>query len=117
MLAGQNSCGAEDSDLLTVHHCFERRPDRHFGFSVPHISTEKTVHRGLRFHILHDLFDGLQLVFCLIEFKSTLKFSLPGAAGAEVKSLYGFPLSIQLQELFRYPLDGLFCTRLRFFPG
>ena len=108
VLPGQQGGGGQNGALLTAHHALEGGPQGYFGLAHAHVAAEQPVHGVTLFHVLFDLGGGVELVVRLVVVETGLKVPLPVAVGREGVA-GGLPTAgIQLDELLRHLLGGLF---------
>ena len=77
MLFDQNRRWCQQCDLVTVLDRFERRPHGDFCFSKSDITTQQTIHRPRRLHVVFDRGNCGQLIRGLAVGKRLLELVLP----------------------------------------
>ena len=107
VLEGEHRGGREHGDLLVVADGFESGAHGDFSFAVADVAAEQAVHGLGRFHVADDVFDGLGLVFGLVEFESVFKFAEPFVAGRKSVSHGGFALGVELEKFVGHVFHGL----------
>ena len=108
MLPRQQGGGRKDGALLAAHDALERGPQGHFGLTHAHVAAEQTVHGIAALHILFDLGGGVELVVGLVVLEPGLEVALPVAVGREGVACGLSAAGVQLNELLRHLLGGLF---------
>ena len=108
VLPGQQGGGGQDGALFAAHDALERGPQGHFGLADAHVAAEQAVHRVAALHVLFDLGGGVELVVGLIVLEAGLKIALPVAVRREGIAGGLPPPGIQLDQLLRHLLGGLF---------
>ncbi len=117
VLEGEDGGGGEHGYLFVVADGFEGGTHGNFGFAVAHIAAEQAVHGLGGFHVVDDVFDGLTLIFGLVEFKSVFELAEPLVAGREGVSDSGFALGVELEEFVGHVFHGFADARFRLAPG
>src|SRR5580692_1075267 len=116
VLKGEYRGGRKNGDLLGVGDSFERGTHGYFGFAVPDVAAQQTIHRRGAFHVALDVGDGEILIGSLFEFEGVFKFALEVAARRKCQAGRGFSGCVQRQELFRHVFQGFADARLARIP-
>ena len=99
MLFDQNRRWCQQCDLVTVLDRFERRPHGDFCFSKPDITTQQTIHRPRRLHVVFDRGNCGQLIRGLAVGKRLLELELPFCISLISDTRTQCSCSLQLQHL------------------
>ena len=96
VLLREDRGGSENRDLFSLHHRFEGRANRHFGFAETDVAADQPIHRTRLFHVALGIGDGFELVGRFAKRKRMLKFNLPLGVGA--KSVAALRLALGLER-------------------
>ncbi len=117
VLARQHRGRHQHRHLLAVLHRLERRPDGHLGLAVADIAAHQAVHRPLRDHVVDDLFDGRQLVRCLLVGEGGLELAEhPVGLGVRM-ALAHVALRLDFEQVAGHLLGGGPGPQLGLLPG
>ena len=83
VLLRQHGGGDQHRDLLAIHHCLERGPQRDLGLAVADIAADQAIHGPAGFHVVLDRLDGHELVARLLVGEGRLQLRLPYAVRRE----------------------------------
>ena len=95
MLKGEHGSGREHGDLFVVADGLESRAHGYFGFAIPNVTAEQTVHGLAGLHVADHVFNGIGLIFGLVEFEGIFKLSEPFIGSRKSVSDGRFALGIK----------------------
>src|SRR5256886_2136004 len=84
----------EDRDLPAVHHRFERRANRDFGFAETNVAANQSVHWSRTFHVDFRVDDRFHLVGRFAKWKRMLELALPFRVRTKGVAGNGFAFSL-----------------------
>src|ERR1700694_3426396 len=117
VLEGQDCGGRKHGHLLVVLHSLERGAHSDLGLAITDIAAQQAVHGQRRFHVLLDLFNGLELVVGLVELKGVFELALPLSVNGEGVAFRGLAHGIELKQLIGHIFHGLLDARLGLGPS
>src|SRR5690606_32689587 len=83
MLQGEDGCRNQYRNLLTIGNSFKRGTYCHLCLAKTNITTNQSVHRMWRFHILLHVIGSLFLVGRILVDEGSLQFALQVSVGAK----------------------------------
>ena len=109
MLVGQNRRRAQHRYLSAAPRRLKSRPQSNFGFSEADVPANQTIHRPLRFHVIFDFPDRLQLILGFNVLERLLEFFLNLIVGRIRRPAGDFSFGVGFQkfsgEFFNIFLD------------
>ena len=117
MLPRKNGSRHKYSALLTVTYTLECGTECDLRLSKPHISAEKSLHRGGTHHIVLYFLYTAELIVRFNIAEMILEYMLLLGIGGECKALRFHTARIQLDKFLRHLLRCRFCLCLCLFPG
>ncbi len=107
MLEGQHGGRREERHLLAIHDGLERRAQGDFRLAIADVAAEQAVHGEIRFHVAHHVFDGLGLIFGLVELEGVFEVADEVIASGEGVAARHFSFSVKLEEFVGHVFHGL----------
>ena len=107
VLEGEDRGGREHGDLLVVADGLECRAHGDFRLAVADVAAEQAVHGLGRFHVAHDVGDGLRLVFGLVELEGVFELAHEVVARGERVALGHFAFGVELEQFVGHVFHGL----------
>ena len=99
VLLRKDGRGDENSHLHALLDGFEGGPDGNLCFAIADVAADQAVHNPVALHISLGLFDGRELIVCLLVGEHLLEFLLPHSVGAELMPLLLPARRVQLHEV------------------
>ena len=105
MLLGQHGGGDEHCYLLAILDGFKCGPECHFCFAKAHIATHQAIHGAVRFHVVFDIGNGIDLPAGFGVGEGRFEFALPLIVGGKGVAFAGAPFGVDGQQLVGEVLD------------
>ena len=116
MLLCKNCRRYKECHLLIVINCLKCRPYGNLRLSVTYITTDKSVHYLVTFHIFLGCSNRIKLILCFLKRKHIFKFLLPHCIRTELISFYLLALCVEKYKFFGNFIYRFFYPALCLFP-